>query len=164
MSDGTNGDDPWADDAYQPTGADDEQGDANELDMEDAVGEDDYDTILDRGYSPPERPYAVDRTGTTDAEQHEGESLDERLAEEVPDDQAGDLDAAAEPGSESDAEADVFDPGDPEAGDQRSGRLVAPNEGLEGPVDDDIAAADVGVDDASATAEEAAVHEIDNPE
>ena len=156
MSDGTSGDDPFADDAYQPTGDDDEQGDANELDMEDAVGEDDYDTILDRGYSPPERPYAVDRPGTTAAEQREGESLDERLSEEVPDDQEEHLDDDAESDSESTSL-------DPEVGDERSGRLVAPNEGLENPVDDDISASDVGIDDASATAEEAAVHEVDNP-
>lgn len=44
-----------------------------------------YDDTLDEGYSPPEKPLGVTRYGTTAAEQHDGESLDQRLAEEVPD-------------------------------------------------------------------------------
>jgi hypothetical protein len=154
-------DESRGDDVYQPTGGDEEE-DASHLDMEDAVGEDDYDTILDRGYSPPERPYAVDRTGTTDAEQHEGESLDERLSEEVPDVGERARDQVGDPlGDTTGTDGELVDP---EAGDERSGRLVAPNQGLERPVHDGVAATDVGVDDASAPAEEAAVHEVDDPE
>ncbi|WP_329171704.1 DUF5709 domain-containing protein [Streptomyces sp. NBC_01477] len=155
-------DDARGDEVYQPTGSNEEQEDASPLDMEDAVGEDDYDTMLDRGYSPPERPYAVDKPGTTAAEQREGENLDERLSEEVPDvgDRPQDLDGdplGDAPGTDGELV-------DQEAGDERSGRLVAPNQGIERPVHDGVAATDVGIDDASAPAEEAAVHEVDDPE
>ncbi|MCZ9337026.1 hypothetical protein NGM37_04440, partial [Streptomyces sp. TRM76130] len=43
------------------------------------------DDTLDEGYSPPEKPLGVDKVGTTAAEQHDGETLDERLSQEVPD-------------------------------------------------------------------------------
>jgi hypothetical protein len=155
-------DEARGDDVYQPTGTDEDQDDVASLDMEDAVGEDDYDTILDRGYSPPERPYAVDKPGTTDAEQREGESLDERLSEEVPD--LGEEPQDPEGDEVGDAPGTDGELVDPEAGDERSGRLVAPNQGIERPVHDGVAATDVGVDDASAPAEEAAVHEVDDPE
>ena len=79
------GTDPMADDVYQPTGTNEEQEDAAPLDLEDALDERDYDATLDEGYSPPEKPLGVTRHGTTAAEQQNGESLDQRLAEEVPD-------------------------------------------------------------------------------
>ena len=41
--------------------------------------------VLDTGWSPPERPWAVDDWGTTEAEELAGESLDGRLARELPD-------------------------------------------------------------------------------
>ena len=41
--------------------------------------------VLDTGWSPPERPWAVDDWGTTEVEESAGESLDGRLAREVPD-------------------------------------------------------------------------------
>lgn len=159
-------DDAWGDDAYQPTESSDEQDEAATPDMEDALGEDDYDRMLDRGYSPPERPLAVDRPGTTAAEQREGESLDERLSEEVPD--LGGASEDGRSGSAADADdagddADDAEAFDPEVGDRRSGRLVALDEGVE-PVLDDMEATDVGIDDASASAEEAAVHEVDDEE
>jgi hypothetical protein len=40
---------------------------------------------LEEGVEPPERWTAVDRFGTTPFEEHHGEPLDERLAEEEPD-------------------------------------------------------------------------------
>jgi type IV pilus biogenesis protein CpaD/CtpE len=40
---------------------------------------------LDEGWSPPERPWAVDDWGTTPREEAEGESMDRRLARELPD-------------------------------------------------------------------------------
>jgi hypothetical protein len=76
---------PMADDAYQPTGGNEEQQDAAPLDPEDTLDEPGYDEILDAGYSPPERPLGVTKHGTTAAEQHEGETLDQRLAQETPD-------------------------------------------------------------------------------
>ena len=76
---------PLGDDAYQPTGTNEEQEDAAPLDPQDTVGERSYDDMLDEGYSPPERPLGVTKYGTTAAEQRAGESLDQRLRQEVPD-------------------------------------------------------------------------------
>ncbi|MEV8068628.1 DUF5709 domain-containing protein [Streptomyces sp. NPDC085995] len=148
--------DPMADDAYQPTGSNEEQEDAAPLDMQDAVDERTYDDTLDEGYSPPEKPLGVDKYGTTAAEQHEGETLDQRLAQERPDvgepegDGVGDL-----PGGEG-------EPVDPEAGTDRAGRLVAPDEGAHADTTKDEIAADKGVDAGAAGAEEAAVHVVED--
>lgn len=152
-------DEAMGDEVYQPTGDGEEQADADALDMEDALGEDDYDDTLDKGYSPPERPYGVSAAdGTTAEEQHEGESLDQRLAEEVPDVMPETGDGI---GDTSDAEGE---PVDPEAGDERAGRLVAPDQGMERGAQDPEVAQDVGIDGAAAGAEEAAVHVVDDPE
>ncbi|PKW11708.1 hypothetical protein SAMN05428944_1070 [Streptomyces sp. 1222.5] len=155
MSDQQSEQTPMADDAYQPTGTNEEQEDAGPLDLQDAVGERSYDDILDEGYSPPERPLGVTKHGTTAAEQHEGETLDERLGQEVPDvdvpagDEVGDL-----PGGEG-------EPVDPEAGASRAGRLVAPDEGAHPDTVKEAVAADVGIDGGAAGAEEAAVHVVE---
>ncbi|MEU1895693.1 DUF5709 domain-containing protein [Streptomyces pristinaespiralis] len=144
-------DDSMADDVYQPTGSNEEQEDAAPLDLQDAVGERSYDDILDEGYSPPERPLGVNKTGTTAAEQHDGETLDQRLAQELPDtaaDGVGDL-----PGGEG-------EPIDPEAGTERAGRLVAPDEGAHPDTDKELFASDVGIDAGAAGAEEAAMHVV----
>jgi hypothetical protein len=145
---------PMADDAYQPSGTNEEQEDAAPLDLQDAIGERTYDDTLDEGYSPPEKPLGVTRHGTTAAEQRDGETLDERLAEEVPDvtappgDGTGDL-----PGGEG-------EPVDPEAGSDRAGRLVAPDEGVRSHTTGETVASDVGIDGGAAGAEEAAVHVV----
>ncbi|MGW1910066.1 DUF5709 domain-containing protein [Streptomyces sp. NPDC002076] len=156
MSDQQSEQTPMADDAYQPTGTNEEQADAGPLDLQDAVDERTYDDVLDEGYSPPERPLAVTKKGTTAAEQHAGETLDERLAQEAPDAQApagdeiGDL-----PGGEG-------EPVDPEAGASRAGRLVAPDEGAHTNTTKEEIARDVGVDGGAAGAEEAAVHVVED--
>jgi hypothetical protein len=150
------------DDVYQPTGDNEEQEDAGALDMEDALGEDDYDELLDKGYSPPERPYGLRGSGTTAREQREGESLDERLAEETPDvgeDRAEEGNDGLGDDPDSDGE-----PVDPEAGEERAGRLLAPDQDPELGTDDDVLAEDVGIDGGAASAEEAAVHRIDDPD
>ncbi|MFF3846701.1 DUF5709 domain-containing protein [Streptomyces sp. NPDC002328] len=145
-----------ADDAYQPTGTNEEQADAAPLDLQDALDERTYDDTLDEGYSPPERPLGVTKYGTTAAEQHEGETLDQRLAQEVPDvseplgDGVGDL-----PSGEG-------EPVDPEAGDARAGRLVAPDEGAHSAATKEEVAEDVGIDGGAAGAEEAAVHVVED--
>ncbi|MBZ9640263.1 DUF5709 domain-containing protein, partial [Streptomyces sp. PSKA30] len=147
---------PMADDVYQPTGTNEEQEDAAPLDLQDAVDERTYDDTLDEGYSPPEKPLGVTRHGTTAAEQHTGESLDQRLAQERPDvdepagDDIGDL-----PGGDG-------EPVDPEAGTERAGRLVAPDEGLRPDTTKEAVADDRGVDAGAAGAEEAAVHVVDD--
>ncbi|MFE7835472.1 DUF5709 domain-containing protein [Streptomyces sp. NPDC057474] len=147
-------DENMADDAYQPTGGNEEQEDAAPLDLQDAVDERTYDDMLDEGYSPPEKPLGVTKSGTTAAEQHEGESLDDRLRQEVPDvevpagDGIGDL-----PGGEG-------EPLDPEAGSERAGRLVAPDEGTRADTTKELVAEDEGIDGGAAGAEEAAMHVV----
>ncbi|MCD9874625.1 DUF5709 domain-containing protein [Streptomyces guryensis] len=147
---------PMADDAYQPTATNEEQEDAAPLDLQDAIDERTYDDTLDEGYSPPEKPLGVTKHGTTAAEQRTGESLDERLAEEVPDgagpagDELGDL-----PGGEG-------EPVDPEAGTERAGRLVAPDEGAHPDRTKEAVADDVGIDGGAARADEAAVHIVED--
>lgn len=149
-------DQPMGDDVYQPDN--EEQADAAPLDLEDALDERDYDDMLDEGYSPPEKPLGATKTGITAAEQHDGESLDERLAQEVPDvgvgepEQIGDL-----PGGEG-------EPIDSEVGRARAGRLVAPDEGAHGDDEADLIASDVGIDAGAASAEEAAMHLVPEEE
>ncbi|MFB6961326.1 DUF5709 domain-containing protein [Streptomyces sp. NPDC056309] len=144
--------DPMADDVHQPTGDNEEQGDAAPLDMENAVGERTYDDVLDEGYSPPEKPLGITKYGTTAAEQREGESLDQRLAQEWPDEGGPEGDGVGDlPGGEG-------EPVDPEAGGDRAGRLVAPDEGVRGDTTKEEVAADMGIDAGAAGAEEAAVH------
>ncbi|MFD3497798.1 DUF5709 domain-containing protein [Streptomyces sp. NPDC058676] len=144
------------DDAYQPTGTNEEQEDATPLDLQDALDERTYDETLAEGYSPPERPLGVTKYGTTASEQHDGESLDQRLAQEVPDvagpvgDGIGDA-----PGGEG-------EPVDPEAGTDRAGRLVAPDEGAHPDTTKEAVASDVGIDAGAAGAEEAAVHVVED--
>lgn len=140
------------DDVYQPDGDMEEQADAAPLDLEDTVGERGYDDLLDEGYSPPEKPLGVGKPGVTAAEQRDGETLDQRLAQEEPDvapaegDGVGDL-----PGGEG-------EPVDPQAGAERAGRLVGPAEGGLTSTERELLATDVGVDGGAAGAEEAAVH------
>ncbi|GHA49508.1 hypothetical protein GCM10010372_56800 [Streptomyces tauricus] len=151
-------DDNMADDVYQPTGTNEEQADAAPLDLQDAVDERTYDDVLDEGYSPPEKPLGVNKTGVTAAEQHEGESLDERLRQEVPDEEtpAGD--------SVGDLPYGEGETADPEVGDERAGRLVAPDEGAHEDMTKEAVASDIGIDGGAAGAEEAAVHLIPEEE
>ncbi|PSM40706.1 hypothetical protein C6Y14_24780 [Streptomyces dioscori] len=151
-------DDNMADDVYQPTGTNEEQADAAPLDLQDAVDERTYDDVLDEGYSPPEKPLGVTKTGVTAAEQHEGESLDERLRQEVPDEEVPAGDGIGDlPCGEGEAT-------DPEAGDERAGRLVAPDEGAHEDRTKEAVASDIGIDGGAAGAEEAAVHLIPEEE
>ncbi|MGW7431742.1 DUF5709 domain-containing protein [Streptomyces sp. NPDC054861] len=157
-------DENMADDVYQPTGGNEEQEDAAPLDLQDAVDERDYDDVLDEGYSPPEKPLGVTKVGTTAAEQRDGETLDQRLAQEVPD--AGAPVASDGIGDLPDGEGE---PVDPEAGAERAGRLVAPDEGAHEDTDKELVASDVGIDAGAAGAEEAAMHvvpeeELDDPD
>lgn len=119
------------------------------------------DTLLDRdelaeGYSPPEHTRATEDWGTTARETAAGESLDGRLAREVPDlaDDAGDDGL----GDSEDTDGELVDD---EVGDVRAGRLVASDEGFGADTDEELYASDAGVDGGAASAEEAAVHVID---
>ena len=128
---------------------------------------------LDRGVAPPERWSAGMRYGVTADEQSDGESLDQLLAEEEPDDTA-DLteDALADADADEDDEDDEDD--DEGAGDEdvdglllddgpdpRAGRLVAEDEGAHPDEEEDLVAHDAGFAGGAATAEEAAVHVVE---
>src|SRR6516164_5004781 len=109
------------------------------------------DDPLDRGVVPPERWSAGVRYGDTAAEQSEGKSLDQLLAEEEPED-IEDFDAGDE-----DVDGLLLDDGP----DPRAGRLVAEDEGAHPDEEEDLVARDVGIDGGAATAEEAAVHVVE---
>jgi hypothetical protein len=144
------------DDVYQPDGDDREvREDAGPLEPEDTLVDRGVDQVLDEGYSPPERPFAVESLGTTGDEQRVGESLDERLARERPDGVPFSGDGL---GDAEDTDGEIVDP---EAGGPRSGRLVAPDEGAH-PRTDGVTGEDVGIDGGAASAEEAAVHVVDD--
>ncbi|QMU76720.1 hypothetical protein GXW83_14205 [Streptacidiphilus sp. PB12-B1b] len=138
-------DDAWGDEVYQPDPTEEEQDDVGLLDPEDSLLDRGVDQALDEGYSPPERPRGVEHYGITADEQQRGESLDQRLAEEVPDD--------------NQATEQDDDPGDDDGyvGDRRSGRLLSPGEGAH-EEHDGMVGTDVGIDGSAASAEEAAVH------
>jgi len=101
---------------------------------------------LDEGYSPPERWSAGQGYGNTPLEEETGESLDQRLEQEVPD-----PDPYAVPQEHVGGEV----------GTERAGRLVDENEGRGMDEESELVADDVGIDGAGASAEEAAVHVID---
>jgi hypothetical protein len=152
---GSQNDDVMGDEVYQPQGPDDRE-DEGILDPEDTLsdrGSDPY----EEGWSPPERPLAVEDQGTTVRERHEGESLDQRLAEER-------RDPALEEHGADDGIGDLPDgqgePRDAEVGADRAGRLVAPDEGAHEDAEKDMIADDVGIDGGAASAEEAAVHRV----
>ncbi len=105
--------------------------------------------ILDVGVDAGEAYRGVTRFGTTWAEERRGESLDQLLAEEEPD-QAPDLEW-----SDEDAPTD-----DGRVPRRRAGRLVSA--GWPGS-DVQAIAFEVGVDGGGATAEEAAMHLTDDP-
>jgi len=119
----------------------------DQLQPQDTLDDRGVDDVLDEGYSPPERE--------PDHLRHPegGESLEDRLDEEQPEVWAR---------AEEEADADILD-GDVggEVGSARSGRLLAPDEGAHEDVDSELVAEDEGIDGAGASAEEAAVHVID---
>ncbi len=122
--------------------------DEDQLQAEDTLNDRGVDDLLDEGYSPPEKWSAGEGFGTTADEALQGESLDQRIAQEEPD-----KDPYADDGE---------DVGGPEVGVVRSGRLVAPDEGAHNDEEDNLVAEDVGFDGAAASAEEAAVHVVDD--
>ncbi|WP_406054135.1 DUF5709 domain-containing protein [Kribbella sp. NBC_00889] len=104
--------------------------------------------LLDEGYSPPEKWSAGEGFGTTAAEALRGETLEQRLAQEEPD-----IDSQATPSEYVDG---------PEIGRDRAGRLVAPDEGSHFDFEEELVATDVGIDAGAASAEEAAIHVVDD--
>ena len=145
-------------------------------DLEDYEVQDTTDTLigapgddpLDRGVVPPERWSGDIRRGDQGGER---ESLDELLAEEEPDDTL----ELTEDELDDDEPEDIEDfDEDDDAGDEdvdglllddgpdpRAGRLVAEDEGAHPDEDEDLVARDVGIDGGAASAEEAAVHVVE---
>jgi Family of unknown function (DUF5709) len=130
-----------------------------------------YDPLV-RGVAPPERWSAGMRHGTTAEEQSEGESLDQLLAEEEPDeteDELEDLENENEDLEDEDLQDDDEDAGDEDVDglllddgpDPRAGRLVAEDEGAHPDEEEDLVARDAGLDGGGASAEEAAVHVVE---
>jgi hypothetical protein len=109
--------------------------------------------VLDTGWSPPERPWAVNDWGTTEREESAGESLDGRLAREIPERRDVEGDGL---GDASDTDGELIDD---EVGDQRAGRLVE-DDGEWRDTEAELYASDIGIDGAAASAEEAAMHVV----
>ena len=111
-------------------------------DLADAVQDDTAETLvgppgadpLDAGYIPPDRPYGLDDPAVTAAGQRQGESLDDRLRREQPEQTFVDTD--------------------------RSGRIAIVDAGAGGQTPDGIEGIDEGIDGGAASAEEAAVHRV----
>jgi hypothetical protein len=90
---------------------------------------------LDAGYIPPDRPYGLDEDAVTAAGMRAGDTLDERLRREQDD-----------------------EPVDP----NRAGRIIIAGGGAALETPDAMDGEDVGIDGGAASAEEAAVHEVDD--
>ncbi|MGW3916782.1 DUF5709 domain-containing protein [Streptomyces sp. NPDC005070] len=142
------------DEVYQPGGPDIRE-DEGILDPEDTLeyrGSDPFDD----GWSPPERPLAVDHLGTTAREQHQGESLDEKLAEERTDPALRDSDED----DEDELTGDGGEPLDNEVGPDPEERILALDVGAHNDAEHDMIAEDVGADGDADPAEQADVHLI----
>jgi hypothetical protein len=120
------------------------EGDTDQLPAEDTLTERGVDDLLDEGYSPPDRPRS-NHWGETAWEESAGESLDQRLAEEEPEvwEQDPRVDPSREPG--------------------RAGRLVEDDAAVRAGGNDEFAL-DSGVAGGAASAEEAAVHLVEDDE
>ena len=123
--------------------------DEDQLQADDTLVDRGVDDTLDEGYTAPEKWSAGEGFGNTAFEEETGETLDQRIAQEVP-----------EPDPYEQAANETEDV-DGEVGNERSGRLVAEDEGLGPDLEKDLVADEVGIDGAAASAEEAAVHVVD---
>ena len=130
--------------SYRVDDEDQPQGDGTSL-----VSDRGLEDPMDEGYSPPERWSAGEGYGNTPLEEERGETLDQRIAQEVP-----------EPDPYEQAANEAENVGG-EVGDERTGRLVSEDGGIAEDTEKDLVAEDVGIDGAAASAEEAAVHTID---
>ena len=110
--------------------------------------------VLDTGWSPAERPWAVNDWGTTEWEESTGESLAGRLARELPENLPDEGDGL---GDTSDTDGELLDD---EVGDARAGRLEDPDAGARTGTGRLLVARDDGIDGGAASAEEAAVHVV----
>jgi hypothetical protein len=131
--------------SYSVDDEDQPQGDGDSLVSDRGLAE-----PLDEGYSPPEKWSVAEGYGNTPYEEETGETLDMRIAQEEP-----------EPDPYEQAALESEDVGG-EVGTERAGRLVDEDQGLGPDEEKDLVGEDVGIDGAAASAEEAAVHVIDD--
>jgi hypothetical protein len=110
------------------------------------------DDVLGAGWSPADRPWASTDWGVTEREELAGESLDGRLARELPDRADDEGDGL---GDASDTDGELLDD---EVGDVRAGRLADPGDDGVTDREAELFAEDEGIDGAGASAEEAAMH------
>ena len=135
------------------------------LDANDTLDGDPGDDPLDRGIVTPDRWSAGVRYALKGEE--DSESLDDLLEEEEPDET---VDPDEDSWDENATYQDVARLQRDEEADPRSGRLVSPDEDTDDVSDtlvsweDEEVARDTGIDGGGATAEEAAVHVIDDPD
>ena len=132
----------------------------NQLQPEDTLIDRGIDDVLDEGYSPPERPYGRAAYGPS-------ESIDQHLAEEElshPLSRIGNPFDNDEQRRSDEAERETEFPQRREVGRVRAGRLVAPDRGFGEDTEAELVAEDVGISGGAASAEEAAIHIIDNGE
>jgi hypothetical protein len=128
----------------------------NQLQPEDTLIDRGIGDILDEGYSPPERPYGRGAFRPS-------ESMEQLLAEEEQD-PASRIDVLLDKDERErsdEAERETEFPQQAEVGRLRAGRLVAPDMGFGEDTESELVAEDVGVSGGAASAEEAAVHIIE---
>jgi hypothetical protein len=118
------------------------EGDDNQLPGEDTLSDRGVDP-MDEGFTLPERDRpTVSHWGETPWEEARGETLDQRVAQEEP--EVWEADPAPDAGREPD----------------RAGRLLEDDSAVESGGNDQFAV-DAGIDGGAASAEEAAVHVVD---
>jgi hypothetical protein len=128
------------------------------LEASDTLNDDRVADPLDTGIAAADRWAGADRFGTTPAEARAGASLEQLLAEEEPD-----VDPSAEAADDdADDEDELIRRGYER--EERAGRLVADDEGFGEDKQTDAVARDAGVDGGGASAEEAAMHLVDDPD
>nr|WP_298456586.1 DUF5709 domain-containing protein [uncultured Cellulomonas sp.] len=118
------------------------EGDSNQIQGEDSMSGGSSDELLDLGTSPPERDTSV-HFGETAWEESRGETLDQRVAQEEPEIWEAPEKGATQP--------------------DRAGRLAADDGAVEAG-GTDMFAVDEGIDGGAASAEEAAVRIVDDPD
>jgi hypothetical protein len=136
------------------------------LDANDTLDGNPGDDPLDRGVAAPDRWSAGTRYALEGEE--DSESLDELLSEEEPDETADDDEDSWD---ENETDADVTRLERDDDPDPRAGRLAATEADVYGDSGSDVPAVqdgellgtDTGIDGGAASAEEAAVHVVDDP-
>lgn len=135
---------------YEPT-VPDESEQLDQLQPEETLLDRGVDDVLDEGYVTPENWSAAQGFGNTVAEMRQGETLEQRIAQEQPEVVPDDTPWNPDPSEQR------------EVGRLRAGRLVDVQGGYVGEDSEpESVGRDVGIDGGAASAEEAAMHIIDD--